>query len=289
MPERAAPVLAVDIGGTTTRVAVVEGLSLHSRREMPTQAHDGPERLLQRLGQLIAEVQPQPETVAVACTGSVHGGGVSAINTATMPGWLTIPLQATLSQTLEAPVTVINDARAATLGEWHARGAPASGNFMFVTVSTGIGSGVVLGGHLNDPPGGRDIGLGFARGLNGAPLEDGSSGSGLRAVAHATGYPNVAALMDAAEAGHTPAQAALRLPLTALADRLWDAHCLLGLHTICLGGSVGLRAFTVNVVGQVLGTGMGAGGAPELQAARLGADAGLIGAAVFARQQEKGL
>lgn len=226
MPERAAPVLAVDIGGTTTRVAVVEGLSLHSRREMSTQAHDGPERLLQRLGQLIAEVQPQPETVAVACTGRVHGGGVSAINTATMPGWLTIPLQATLSQTLEAPVTVINDARAATLGEWHARGAPASGNFMFVTVSTGIGSGVVLGGHLNDPPGGRDIGLGFARGLNGAPLEDGSSGSGLRAVAHATGYPNVAALMDAAEAGHTPAQAALRLPLTR-----WPTDC--GTPTAC--------------------------------------------------------
>ncbi|WP_277425560.1 ROK family protein [Deinococcus psychrotolerans] len=283
MSEPAAQVLAVDIGGTTTRVALVEGLSLHSRREMPTQAHDGPERLLQRLGQLIAEVQPQPETVAVACTGRVHDGCVSAINTATMPGWLNIPLQATLTQTLKAPVAVINDARAATLGEWHARGAPASENFMFVTVSTGIGSGVILGGHLNDPPGGRDVGMGFTRGLNGAPLEYASSGSGLKSVAHWAGYSSVAALMDAAEAGNDRAQAALRAPLTVLADRIWDAHCLLGLHTICLGGSVGLRPFTGEVLGQVLS---GANG-PALQPAKLGADAGLIGAAVFVQQQER--
>ena len=72
MPERAAPVLAVDIGGTTTRVAVVEGLSLHSRREMPTQAHDGPERLLQRLGRLIAEVPLKNVTSRFAMERAKH-------------------------------------------------------------------------------------------------------------------------------------------------------------------------------------------------------------------------
>lgn len=280
MPDPGPRRLAVDIGGTTTRVALVEGMTLRERREMPTRAQDGPDTLIQRLLDLVGEVCPRPgfQTVGVACTGRVQGGHVTAVNAATMPGWTDIPLRDTLSSVLGAPVQVINDARAATLGEWRARASSAAENFMFVTVSTGIGSGLILGGRLHDPPGGRDVGLGFTRGPNGDALEHGSSGSGLQCAAQAGGYPSVAALFDAAEDGDAQARRLLHAPFTALADRLWDAHCLLGLHTICLGGSVGLRVYT----GAFLAGVFKGPDAPVIQAAQLGADAGLIGAALFA-------
>jgi predicted NBD/HSP70 family sugar kinase len=66
---------------------------------------------------------------------------------------------------------VLNDAKAAALAEWNARPEDQNGNFMFVTVSTGIGSGLVLGGRLHEAPGGQDVGLGFTAGPDGGRVE----------------------------------------------------------------------------------------------------------------------
>lgn len=264
------PVMAVDIGGTTTRAALVQGQTLLTRLEMPTEAPRGPDDLIVRLLALIRQLGVEDPGLGVACTGQVQGDRVSAVNTATMPGWVNIPLRSTLADALGVPVTVLNDAKAATLAEYAA--TLRQGNFMFVTVSTGIGSGLVLGGHLHDSPDGRDVGLGFTHGLNGEPLEYGSSGRGLDAAARAGGFADVRALFDAAEGGDDTAQQALHAPLTALAQRISDADRLLGLQTLCLGGSVGLRAYTLDFLRRRL-PGM------DVQPARFGADAGLIGAA----------
>ncbi|MFC4425048.1 ROK family protein [Deinococcus navajonensis] len=268
-------VMAVDLGGTTTRAAVVKGNRVTERLEMPTLAQQGPELLLGRLVHLVGQLRQAGDTAAVgvACTGRVHGGRVSAVNLSTMPGWIGIPVEARLQQALGRPVRVINDARAATLAEYTAADHP--GHFMFVTVSTGIGSGLVLGGQLHEAPGGLDVGLGFTRGLNREPLEYHSSGSALGRLAVAAGQPGTAALFDLAEAGDSRARDLLSSPLQALADRLADAHALLGLQHLCLGGSVGLRQHTREVVQTQL---------PEVSVrpARYGADAGLIGAALYA-------
>lgn len=271
MPDAA---LAVDIGGTVTRVAVVRGDMVVERREMPTLATSGPDDLLARLTSLMLEVQPDGACpVGVACTGRVHGGRVSAVNLGTMPGWVNVPVQDRLAGVLGRAVHVLNDAKAATLAEWDA--GHDGLNFMFVTVSTGIGSGLVLGGRLHEVPDGRDVGLGFTEGLNGEGLEYGSSGRGLERVAVAAGFTGVLALFDAAEAAEARAREALRAPLHALTRRVADAHCLLGLDALCVGGSVGLRAYTQSFLQAEL---------PFLRvrAARHGADAGVIGAARYA-------
>lgn len=251
---------------------------------MPTQAQDGPDTLIRRLLALIAEVspgQPPGTVVGVACTGRVHGGFVTAVNPQTMPGWRSVPLQTVLEGALGVPVAVLNDAKAATLAEWRTQPVE-SGNFMFVTVSTGIGSGLVLNGRLHDPPDGSDVGLGFTCGLEGEALEHGSSGTGLKRVAVAGGYPTVAALFDAAERGDVGARDLLHAPLLTLAQRVWDTHCLLGLKTVCIGGSVGLRPYTQEFL-----TGFfNRSGAPAIRGARYGADAGLIGAALFAGRRK---
>lgn len=277
--------LAVDLGGTTTRVARLRGERLLDRREMPTDAHSGPDDLLRRLLALIADLGPGEagEPLGVACTGRVHSGRVTAVNRATLPGWTDLPLQERLEQALHVPVAVLNDAKAAALAEWHAQPVRSGGHFMFVTVSTGIGSGLVLGGRLHEAPGGQDIGLGFTAGPDGEALEHGASGTALRRVAQAGGYPDVASLFDAAEGGFTAAQQLLEPALSALAGRLRDAHCLLGLDVVCLGGSVGLRRYTRTFLGAALAGPL----APAIRPAVHGADAGLIGAALAARDRRR--
>ena len=273
------PVIAVDIGATTTRAAVVQGTALPIRLQMPTEAPQGPDDLIARLLNLIRKLEVEPLPVGVACTGRVQAGRVSSVNKATMPGWEDVPLQDTLAGAFGMPVSVMNDARAAALAEYSA--SSRQGNFMFVTVSTGIGSGLVLGGRLHDPPDGRDLGLGFTHGLNDQPLEYGSSGTGLEPVARATGFPDVRSLFDAAEGGKVRAQQALQSPLQMLSRRIADADKLLGLHTVCVGGSVGLRVYTLDFLRSNL-PGI------DVQAARYGADAGLIGAARFAQTSSSG-
>ncbi|GAA5502918.1 N-acetylmannosamine kinase [Deinococcus xinjiangensis] len=263
--------VAVDIGGTSTRVAVVRGTELLERLEMPTEAQRGPEDFISRLLMLLQNLNAPQFPVGVACTGRVHSGLVSAVNTATMPGWVNVSLQTHLSEAMNVPVAVINDAKAAALAEYSA--CNEAGNFMFITVSTGIGSGLVLNGRLHDTPDGRDVGLGFTHGLNSEFLEYGSSGRGLEKVALSGGYASVAALFDVAEAGESKAEQHLTPPLTALAKRIADADKLLGLQTLCVGGSVGLRAFTRAFLKENL-AGL------DVKRARFGSNAGLVGAAL---------
>lgn len=268
--------LAVDIGGTTTRAALVEGGRLTRRLEAPTPASAGPGRVLGQVLALLGGLDaPAQVPLAVACTGRVHQGHVTAVNQGTMPGWTAVPVQATLERDTGRSVTVINDAKAATVAEWHAAGTP--GNFMFVTVSTGIGSGLVVQGRLLNAADGQDVGLGFTRGQGGQPLEATVSGRGLEAVAAEAG--GVRALFDAAERGDAAAQALLSGPLHLLADRVHDAHCLLGLDAVTLGGSVGLRNWTHAVL-------QGALPALPLHRAAHGPDAGLLGAALYAAQEQ---
>lgn len=275
-PERAC--LAVDIGGTTTRAAVIHGTAVAERREMPTDAPSGPDDLIRRLVDLLESVRPGGGglPLGVSCTGRVDQGHVTAVNTATMPGWVRIPLQDRLAATF-GPVRLINDAKAATLAEWTACPDRSTGNFLFVTVSTGIGSGLVLNGRLHHARSGRDIGLGFTRTSDGRDLEDVASGRAFGRLARTAGYGSVITLFDAAEAGSASAQEVLRAPLTELAQQLLNLHCLLGLDRICLGGSVGLRQHTQMVLRDQLQRWLPE--APELYGAVHGADAGLIGAA----------
>ena len=101
------------------------------------------------------------------------------------------------------------------------------------------------------------------------------SGRGLESLAADAG--GVRALFDAAERGDASAPALLQGPRHLLADRVHDAHCLLGLDAVTLGGSVGLRDWTHAVL---------QGSLPDLPLRRAahGADAGLLGAALYAAQ-----
>lgn len=268
------------------------------RREARTPKPSTPDAVIGAALALAAPLAPAA-AVGVACAGAVAGGHVTATAVHTFPGWTDVPLAQAVRAGLGLPCTVLNDARAAAWGESVAGAGQGTREFMFVTVSTGVGAGLVLGGRLHLAGNGLDAELGFVSvpaawgdGAEVAPLgrlgalEFETSGTALGIRARALGLNGARALADAAEAGDPEADASYRRSAALIAWKIADVAALLGVTTVALGGSVGLRAgYLERVRGQLAL--FPARYRPQVVHAELGADAGLIGAARWAGREQQ--
>jgi glucokinase len=70
------------------------------------------------------------------------------MNPPNLPGWHNVPLRALIEQRANLPTELGNDANAAALGEWFFGGGRGTHNLVYVTISTGIGGGVIADGKL---------------------------------------------------------------------------------------------------------------------------------------------
>ncbi|MDF2626203.1 MAG: hypothetical protein K0R39_34 [Symbiobacteriaceae bacterium] len=157
MPSPAGPYfLGIDIGGTKLAVGLVTatGQQLSAVREA-SRAHEGPDRMLERLVQLsrqaIAEAGvPAGEVVAagVGCGGPLNPDTGVVMNPPNLPGWDNVPVVDRLSAALGMPVYLDNDANAAALGEHRFGAGRGVDNLIYLTISTGLGGGIIIGGHL---------------------------------------------------------------------------------------------------------------------------------------------
>lgn len=148
-------VIGVDLGGTFLRAVVADQtgqITAHVR--VPTQVFEGPEAVIDRMVACIAQVR-----AAVPPGGHLLGIGIGSpgpldphtgmIFTApNMPGWTNIPLRAIIAQRMGLPVELDNDANVAALGEWFFGGGKGYQHIVYITVSTGIGAGVITDGRL---------------------------------------------------------------------------------------------------------------------------------------------
>ncbi len=143
-------VLAVDLGGTKTAVSVwtVEGRRLESRR-FPTPA--GPaENTLDRITALGRDLLQGAKPLAVGVSG---GGPLDPergviISIPNLPGWIEVPIAARLREEFSAPVGIENDANACALAEYRFGAGRGCRHLVFLTVSTGIGGGLILDGRI---------------------------------------------------------------------------------------------------------------------------------------------
>jgi N-acetylmannosamine-6-phosphate 2-epimerase/N-acetylmannosamine kinase len=183
------------------------------------------------------------------------------------------------------PVEVVNDAQAAAWGE-HRFGAGRGRDMVFLTVSSGVGGGVVLGGRL----------LRGARGLAGSlgqsprpgqgfvRLETLASGFAIAASAKAAGRDaDARAVFSAARAGEPWAERALAEAAGELAAAVAGLQAIVDPECIVIGGGVGLAEGFVGRLEAALGA-YPAFVVPTLVRAELGVDAGIIGAADLAGQ-----
>ncbi|ACO46306.1 ROK family protein [Deinococcus deserti] len=290
------PLLALDIGGTSIRAALVQGSQVLERQESATPKPATPDAVIAAALELALPLSSHARAVGVACAGAVARGRVTATAAHTFPGWTDIPLADELARKLGLPCAALNDARAAAWGEYVAGAGQGSTEFMFVTVSTGVGAGLILGGQLHLAANGLDAEIGFVSvpaqwgpGVNIpplghlGPLEFETSGTALGARAQVLGFSSARALCDAAEAGDPRAEAEYQRSAALLAWKLADVAALLGITRVALGGSVGLRSGYLDRVRASLSH-FPERYQPEVVHARQGADAGLLGAALWAGQ-----
>ncbi|MFN2149783.1 MAG: ROK family protein [Anaerolineales bacterium] len=146
-------ILAVDFGGTNIRVARFENGQPPSQAQIktPTRADEGPEAVLQRLKQSIAELLPDDRAdtkIGIGAPAPVDPYRGFVLRAPNLPGWKDIPLQKIVGDEFNVPVRVGNDANVAALGEWKFGAGRGSDNLIYLTISTGIGGGIITDGRL---------------------------------------------------------------------------------------------------------------------------------------------
>lgn len=286
--EQSGAAVVLDVGATTTRVSTSRDEGFGPPRYSRTPALQGPDAVTRHLAAEILALDACPIRVGVAIFGFVEDGHVTALDTAIAPGWQQFPLQRRLEESLGCAVTVMNDAHAAALGEFQALGV--SENFLYVTVSTGIGAGLVLPGRGEGAAYSGPAELGYVPVLTpqGQQLvEYLSSGTALSRLADERGYGDVQRLYKAVEDGDTQAEDLVRAALAPLTEKVLGLTAPLGIRRVALGGGVGLRPLSLELMRQHIQASL-CPVKPILQHAVLGDLAGLAGMAQEVRWSQPG-
>lgn len=149
-------ILGVDLGGTKILTAVTDSQGkILSRDHSVTPARDGPEAVLESILESAHRALEGAEVAmsALACAGVGAPGLIDprqgmVFTSPHLPGWRDVPLRDMVEERLGRKAFLVNDANAAALGELHFGAARGARNFIYVTLSTGIGGGIVIDGEL---------------------------------------------------------------------------------------------------------------------------------------------
>jgi glucokinase len=282
--DHAAPgshVLALDVGGTKLAAGVVRGDGLVlSRRVEASRVEEGPHAMVARhlvMGRRAVE-DSGVGWDAIAAVGIACGGPLDPLagviqSPLSLPGWDDLPLTRMVSEALHRPAVVDNDATAGALAEWWYGAGRQRGvrTLVYLTISTGVGGGLVLDGRVFRGAAWNAGELGHLTvDYRGRPCACGRRGC---LETYASGTNIAARAGEALEAGETSSLRGMA-PLTArdvaraaaagdpLARRIWDET------TEMLGSAVAniLDAFNPELV--VLGGGVTRAGAQLLDPVR---------------------
>ena len=162
-------ILAIDIGGTKFSLALFEGGRMTARETRRTDRAGGPEWMLAQIAAITREWRF--ERCGVGFGGPVDFTNQRVALSTHVEGWRDFPLVPRLADTLRVPVLMDNDANAGALGEAKFGAGRGHLPLFYMTLSTGIGGGIVLAdgtvyrgadswageiGHLTVLPGGPE-------------------------------------------------------------------------------------------------------------------------------------
>ena len=276
-----ASTLAIDIGGTKILSALVHGRNVVSSQLVATDRLGGPEEWVAQAADMARNWKGQYERCGVTVSGVVHDGLWSAMNPATLNVPNRFPLAKHVSEVFGLVPTLCNDAQAAAWGEYHF-GAGNGQDTVFVTVSTGIGGGVVVNGQLLQGKSGMSGHFGLLLNENGSQLEDVASGRWIASEAKKRGHPAEARDVFAASSnGDLWADELINESATQIARLCSNLQLLFDPHAIVLGGGVGLAPGYLTRVKSNLENQL-AHVSPNLASAALGVNAGVLGIAALA-------
>ena len=305
--------IGIDLGGTNIAVGVVDDRHrIVAEASLPTGAHRPAEQVVADMCRAVelaldkAGLTPADcASIGVGTPGTCdpeRGVVVRAYNL----NWFDVPVCAMLTAHFGLPARLSNDANCAALAETVAGAAVGCRNMMLITLGTGVGGGIIVDGRIVS-------GLGGAGGepghsllvLDGEPCTCGrrgcwevyASATALirqgreAAAAHPTSllnrYPELTGrdVFDAADAGDEAAQAVLERYYVYVAAGITDLVNILSPEMVLIGGGISrqgerlLRPIRRYVAANCFGGENRP--QPVIQAAQLGNEAGIIGAAAL--------
>jgi glucokinase len=146
---------AIDLGGTKILSLVVDMLGeVHGVDVRPTEAHRGPDAVLRRMVESLTAALVEAgrgmklEAVGVAAPGPIDFEQGTVVEAPNLPGWANVPVVELIADMVGCPAILENDANAAAWGEFTLGAGRGSRHLVYLTVSTGIGGGLVLDGRL---------------------------------------------------------------------------------------------------------------------------------------------
>lgn len=244
--------IAIDCGGTKTAVAKVVNGDIIERLQVGTSNNATPAQLVDVFAELIDQLNPRlDDTICAALTGRVDQSGMwHSVNQSTLSGVSKVPIADMLKQRFARKVPVINDATAGAIAE-HSFGAGSGcARMAYITVSTGVGAGLVLDNKPLLSPNGLVGHVGFTSSSLSTKLcgsgrqgtvESIASGKAIAELALQAGYSvKPVDVFSAFRKGEAWATDIVSDSATAIAHLTADLVAMLDLDIIVLGGSVGL-------------------------------------------------
>ena len=149
-------ILGIDLGGTKILASVITSQGeMLSRDHSVTPAAEGPEGVIpaihasaERALEGASILMDRVSAVGVGAPGLADTEAGILYTSPNLPGWKDVPLRDILQEKFKKRAFLINDGNAAALGEYYFGAAKGTSHFIYVTISTGIGGGIVVDGKV---------------------------------------------------------------------------------------------------------------------------------------------
>jgi len=148
-------VIGVDLGGTQIRVGVLQGATLRSWVRLPTGEAPTPDRIIPCIDSAIQRALDEADTrldqimgIGLGVAGPLDSRTGVVFAPPNLPGWGHVRLRDIFEEHYNMPVFVENDANAAGLGEYLFGAGRGCKDMVYLTISTGIGGGVIVNGQI---------------------------------------------------------------------------------------------------------------------------------------------
>ena len=150
--ENAPLAVGLDFGGTSIKLGVCQGENFVAKADpIPTDGHGSVDALIEVMAveiNKLREAHPAITAVGAGIPGFVDFEKGYLHNLTNVPGWHNVPFKAIMEQKLGLPVLVENDANAMAYAEYKFGAAKGLTNVVCLTLGTGVGGGIILGGEV---------------------------------------------------------------------------------------------------------------------------------------------
>ena len=154
--------LGIDLGGTNLKSGVIDEVgNIIEQSTSPTNADEGINSVINKITDLIHDTEKRYKikSVGIGVPGIVSDEGTVLISP-NLPGWINLPLKQKLTETVNLPLAIDNDANTAAIAELELGAGKDLNNFIYITLGTGVGGTIIINRNIfrGDTGGAGEIG-----------------------------------------------------------------------------------------------------------------------------------